>query len=140
MLINSEEFISQILQYNTSSIASCRKWRHDTWRGYSSQLNLLQRYVWGQAREMATAWFNNNLSPTWDLIVKALICIKKQAAAKKLPCALPGHSNGLSRAACSQSCHLNFSSVLLGSRSWFGRDLGRFGPPLKTDCWWEGHG
>ena len=40
--------------------------------------------MWGQAMEMATAWFDNNPDPTWDPIVKALICIKKQAAAKKL--------------------------------------------------------
>ena len=40
--------------------------------------------VWEKIREISSAWFNDTPCPTWEPVVKALICMKKRGAAKRL--------------------------------------------------------
>ena len=40
--------------------------------------------VWEKIMEISSVWFSNTPYPTWEPVVKALICMDKQGAAKEL--------------------------------------------------------
>ena len=40
--------------------------------------------VWEKIREISSVWFDNTPYPTWEPVVKALICLDKRGAAKEL--------------------------------------------------------